>query len=469
LQYYETLSTWDSEWWFIKEEIRGRAESSTITGCGIPPLGPQVTQAKEEDDRSMDYDSYPVRLQTVAHILAQYDRVSQKEWQRVQAQPEYVRRHPGAVEWARPGPRLLGPDKDDQKGQLCWRVAAPGDDHPAHMGRIVAWEWPSGETLVEFHLDGFPDADEFYGLKRAVEEEVNDRAYWMVEKMTRSALEIQVEATFEDLDGCLRKFHLARAEKGWCWGTNPMTGQAVFTRLALCPGGLVCRGAQIWCVEALDILSRAGLPVQFCTIGAAPLPAPYDEESDGLSVMFWPDWNQEKTSPSYREYIGKLMDEFEERGIIQDRPLWLTQPERMEVPETASTTMAEPAAQVAQTEAVTVNESASTARALPPVERETTRNIAAVPPAIDAPQTDWFGYYDRVTGGRREKPEPPAKDAPTDVWFHWFHYVRDVQKRRTTLKELAQDIGLSYGRVRELHRGYRSQFHTDEGTETIQE
>jgi len=385
LPYHETHSTGDPRWWSVREEIRLRQESSVIVGTGIPPRGPQPWQAEgdgeaqvrqaEKDGRPMHYDTYPVRLDTVRDVLAQYHRTSQEEWQRAQELPEYVRRDPRELGnmGIRRMPGLLGPEQGGETGRLCWRVAIHGNEDRAQVGRIVAWEQPSGEAFVEFWLGGFPDFNMFREMKDMVVQGIEYRAFWMVEEMAyESTLQIQVEATLEDLDTCLREFHLARAQKGWYWGTDPRTGKVVLTSLALCPGGVVCQGTQIWCVEALDVRFATEVPAPFCAIGAGPLPGPDDEAGDELSVTCWPDWNKEKTPVSYRVYLTELLSEFQQRRVIRDLPRWLTEPECMEALEPASETTVEPTTGVEQTEAVPVKEDASAARELPPVEREAT-------------------------------------------------------------------------------------------------
>jgi len=284
-------------------------------------------------------------------------------------------------------PRLLGPDEGKEKGRLCWRVATPGDDDPAQMGQIVAWERPSGEAFVEFWLGDFPDIGMFHEMKDMVVQNIEYRAFSMVEKLTyESILQIQVEVTLQELDECLRELHAARAEQAWSWSSSPTPGKAVRTRLALCPGGVVFQGGQIWYVEALDLSSETELATPFCTIGAGPRPG----LDDWRSVICWPDWREVVPAP-YPEYLWALTGEFQQRGIIQDRPVWLTEPERVKIPRTARQTTAEPAAGVGQTEALPVKESTSAASASPPAEREATG--------------------DSSPGQAHAEPPPPARDS----------------------------------------------------------
>jgi len=421
LPYHETHSTGDPRWWSVREEIRLRQESSVIVGMGIPPRGPQPWQAErdgeaqvrqaEKDGKPMHCDTYPVRLDTVRDVLAQYHRTSQEEWQRARELPEYVRRDPRELGnmGIRRMPGLLGPEQGGETGPLCWRVAIHGNEDPAQVGRIVAWELSSGEAFVEFWLGGFPDFSMFREMKDMAVQDIEYRAFWMVEKMTfESILQIQVEATLEDLDRCLREFHLARAQKGWYWGTDPRTGKVVLTSLALCPGGVVCQGTQIWCVEALDVRFATEVPAPFCAIGAGPLPSPNDEAGDELGVICWPDWNKVKTPASYRKYLGELMVEFQRRAFIRDLPAWLTEAERMEAPETAREIRAEPAAEVAQTETLPVKEDASAVSAPPPVQRE--------PTGAPAP------------GQAQTELPPPVRDSAPHV---------DGQGQRTTIEHLS--------------------------------
>jgi len=375
-------------------------------------------------------DSYPVRLDTVRDVLAKYHRTSQEDWRRAQELPEYARPHQCAL-------GLLGPEECGETGRLCWHVATHGNDDPAQRGRIRAWELSSGEAFVEFRLDNFPDVGMFHEMKGMVVQNIEYRAFSMVAKVTyESILQIQVEVTLQELDKCLRELHAARAEQAWSWSSSPTPGKAVRTRLALCPGGVVFQGGQIWYVEALDLSSETELATPFCTIAAGPRPG----LDDWRSVICWPDWREVVPAP-YPEYLWALTGELQQRGIIQDRPAWLTEPERVKIPRTARQTTAEPAAGARQTGAVPTEESASGVGVLPPVERSGTGEVAAVPPAIDAPQDDWFAYYDHVTDGKRRKPESPGKDAPIDVWFHWYHYVRDIQEYRMTLKKVSDNSG----------------------------
>ena len=331
----------------------------------------------EEDHEPIQCDSYRVRLDTVRGVLAKYHRTSQEKW-------------------------LLGPEQCGETGQLCWRVAKHGNDDPAQMGRIVAWELPSGEASVEFRLDNFPDVAMFDRMIGTVERDVQDRILLMVKNVNRfkSGLAVEVEATMPALDQCLREFHAARSKEEWCWRRYPTTGKAVLTRLALWPGGLAFEGGQIWCVEALDVPSEMELATVFCTIVAGPLYGPDDEAGDELCVGCWPDWNKVKTPASYRKYLGELMVEFQRRAFIQDLPAWLTEAERMEAPETASETMAEPVATMGRTEAVPVS-------ALSPVQRE--------------------GTGDSAPGQVQAEPPPPVRDdVPT----------ADGQGERTTTEHV---------------------------------
>jgi hypothetical protein len=347
LSYNETPGNEGSRWWHIGREISLRYESSVIQ-MGSPPSRAEVRQA-EEDGRPMHYDPYPVRLETVIDILASYNSISQGEWLRAQELPEHIRLDERAL--GDMGivlmPGLLGPEECEEEGRLCWHVVTHEDDDSSQMGRIVAWELSSGEAFVEFWLGECPDVRMFYETRERIDQDIEYTAAIIVRKLGyKSGLEVAVEATLEELDECLREFHSARSEKGWCWSTDPTTGAPVFTRLALCPGGVVFEGGQVWCVEAPNICSDAGSAAQFCTIGAGPLPG----LGDGLSVSCWPDWNKEETPVSYRQYVGELMGEFQRRAIIRDLPAWLTEPEHTEPPAAAGEDTGNLAAEQGQTE-----------------------------------------------------------------------------------------------------------------------
>ena len=366
MPYHETHSTGDPRWWSVREEIRLRHEQSVIAGAGSPPSEAEVRQA-EKDGKPMHCDTYPVRLDTVRDVLAKYHKTSQEEWQRAQQLPEYVRRDPRELGNMGIGrmPGLLGPEQGGEIGRLCWRVAIHGNEDRAQVGRIVAWERPSGQAFVEFWLDNFPDFNMFREMRDMAVQAIEYRAFWMVEKLTfESILQIQVKATLEDLDRCLQEFKPPPVGKAWGWAEHPITFEFVPTRLALCPGGIVCQGSRIWCVEALDVPYKKGLAAPFCTISAEPIPFPPGR----LRVICWPDWREE-TAASYWEYLWKLMSEFQRRAFIRDLPVWLTEPGRVKIPETARKTWAEPAAEVAQTETLPVKEDAS---APPPVQSEPT-------------------------------------------------------------------------------------------------
>ena len=61
---------------------------------------------------------------------------------------------------------------------------------------------------------------------------------------------------------------------------------------------------------------------------------------------------------------------------------------------------------------------------------------------------------DKTYPSKPEKPEKPAKDAPRDQWFDYYHQMKGIGFKYT-LNDLASDLGLSHGHVRDLHILYK--------------
>jgi hypothetical protein len=151
----------------------------------------------------------------------------------------------------------------------------------------------------------------------------------------QSGLKLKAIATFQDLDRSLDDFHSTPPGQKWAWETVPTIGKTLHTRLKVRSYGPSCRGDQIWVVQALDVSSDSSdgeLGTPFCIVTAAPSPGYSTESETVLDLNFWPDWNQEPTPQSYPEYLKSLLTVFQERGLIEQPPSWLTALKRTEPP-----------------------------------------------------------------------------------------------------------------------------------------
>jgi hypothetical protein len=79
---------------------------------------------------------------------------------------------------------------------------------------------------------------------------------------------------------------------------------------------------------------------------------------------------------------------------------------------------------------------------------------------------EWDRFYSAATAlvetrkaESSQVPVKPDKDAPLDQWFDYYHACLRA-KRRYTLKELAADVSLDYGYIRQKHSEYKAE-HAD--------
>lgn len=166
------LSKEETEWRRNRENLLRRYES-TVIRMGSPRREAEIRKA-EERGAPMHYDSHPARLETVIDILAHLNGMWQEEWLLAKEIPEYILRDKRALldMGITLMPRLLGPNQYEEEGRAWWNVAKHGNDDPAQMGRIVAKQMSSGETLIEFWLGDFPDVYMFYEMRQEIEGEI---------------------------------------------------------------------------------------------------------------------------------------------------------------------------------------------------------------------------------------------------------------------------------------------------------
>ncbi len=146
----------------------------TVRGCGLAGIDLARIRQAEENGKPIYYESYPISLQDFAAILSGLDQVWRCDWLPARELPEYVRRDKRALldMGIYPMPRLLGPYRREQDQSISWNVAAQDTDDPDLMGHIAARQLSSGETFVEFWLEGFPDFHVFADMRCDIEEEM---------------------------------------------------------------------------------------------------------------------------------------------------------------------------------------------------------------------------------------------------------------------------------------------------------
>jgi len=128
-------------------------------------------EIRPSEEKPVLRNLYPVQMEVVEDVLDTLAGKWDERWAKVGELPDYALQGEDSLK-LRISPRLFGPHSLKEKGK--WWGIATRDDDDVRMGRIEAWQVPSGETLVAYWLRDFPDSDVFSGVIQEIDKGIED-------------------------------------------------------------------------------------------------------------------------------------------------------------------------------------------------------------------------------------------------------------------------------------------------------
>jgi hypothetical protein len=202
---------------------------------------------RPSDEKPVLRNLYPVQMEVVEEVLDTLASRWNERWAKVRELPDYALQGEGSLN-LRISPRLFGPHSLKEKGR--WWGIATRDDDDVRMGRIEAWQVPSGETLVAYWLRDFPDSDVFRDIIEEVEQEFQDSPP-SANASVKQDIESEGRSTPWNLIPENRWDRIA--VRMWCVGRQDVY---IANNFSVCPGRVYNRLS-----ELRDQYPEAGIPL----------------------------------------------------------------------------------------------------------------------------------------------------------------------------------------------------------------